>query len=212
MSRSTSRCEQRRVNRSPPWPSPLESCVQQEEYLHRTGQKAATDASRSSAVTWPPPSLTRKSDLELEQAEDLISHGAATFHGYYEHTSYNKHQFYVVVGNGPSGVTDQAESSAQVTKYMSATLTGVPNPAHPWRSLEQPSLLSCFGEAPGSVTLNYWLGTFGEGQPAVERDGGLKTREVGLLWLLHRIGRLEFGLEEDVRTCSQSLLESCPYF
>lgn len=178
----------------------MESCKQPEEYLHCAGRKKATDGSRSSAVEWPPSNLTQSDDLGFEQAEDLISHGAATFHGYYEDTSCDHRRYYAVVGNGLSGVTDQARSSEQATKYMSATLTCAPNPVHPWRSLEQPSLLSCFGEVPGSITLNYWLGTFGESHPAVEQNGSLWTREVELLWLMERVGRLELGLETDVRT------------
>jgi hypothetical protein len=203
MLRSTNRCEQRRTDQTRPWSSSrMESCDQPEEYLHCAGQGKVTDGCRSSAVKWPPPNLTGSDDLGFEQAEDLISHGAATFLGYYEHTSCDHRRYYAVVGNGLSGGTDQARSSEQATKYMSATLTCAPNPVHPWRSLEQPSLLSCFGEVPGSITLNYWLGTFGESQPAVEQSGSLWTREVELLWLMERIGRLELGLETDVRTLS----------
>lgn len=176
----------------------MKSGAQPGEHLHCAGEETATDGSRPSAVKWPPANLRGNDDLGLEQAEDVISHGAATFHGYYEHTSYDYRRFYAVVGNGLSSGTDQARSSELVTKYMSATLTGVPDPVHPWRSLEQPSLLSCFGDVPGLVTLNYWLGTFGESQSAAEHNSNLKTREVGLHWLLQRIGRLEFGLETDV--------------
>lgn len=178
----------------------MESCARPEDYLHCADQTKVTGGYSLSAVEWPPPNLTGNDNLGFEQAEDLISHGAATFHGYYEHTSYDHRRFYAVVGNGRSGDTDQGRLSEEVTKYMSATLTCVPNPVHPWRSLEQPSLLSCFGEIPGSITLNYWLGTFGKSQPAVEHSGSLWTREVELHWLLKRIGRLELGLETDVRT------------
>ena len=154
--------------------------------------------SRSSAVEWPPRGLRKGDRLGLQQAENLIGRGAAIFNGYCERTSLGRGRFYAVVRNQLSSATDESRSSAQVTKYMSATLAGVPVPEHPWRSLEQPSLLSCFGNVPGSVSLNYWLGRFGDNQLAFEHGRGLKTRDVGLLWLLQRIQYLEFGLETEV--------------
>lgn len=175
------------------------------------GHKSAMVESRLSVVEWPLPNMRKTDDLGHEQAQDLVGHGAATFHGYFEYTAHDHYQLYAMVGNGLSGATDQQRSVEQVTKYMSATLTGMPNSLHPWRSLEQPSLLSCFGEVPGSITLNYWLGTFSDNPQVVERNGRfLKNREVGLLWLLQRIQRLEFGLETDVRTHSpHDLRSSC---
>ena len=189
------------TKRSPPSStSPTESQYQAGVYISCAGPRSAMDESHMNVVKWPPLNLRRTDELGPEQAEDLISHGAATFHGYHDHTYYDQRRFYAVVANRLCAPTDQPGSSEQVTKYMSSTLIGVPDSAHPWRSLEQPSLLSCFGDGAGSVTLNYWLGTFGDNRQVVEDDGTLKTREVGLLWLLKRIRHLEFGLDADVRT------------
>lgn len=192
----------------------MDECKQPEDHLNCGGHKSAVVGSRLSVVEWPLPTMRKTDDLGLEQAQDLIGHGAATFHGYFEYTARDHYQLYGIVGNGLSGDTDQQRPAEQVTKYMSATLTGMPNSLHPWRSLEQPSLLSCFGEAPGSITLNYWVGTFNDNPQVVEQNGKfLKLREVGLLWLLQRIQHLEFGLETDVRTNSpHDFRSSCRCF
>jgi len=148
--------------------------------------------------TWPPPEMTRAMNLKQQEAEDLICDGATTFHGYHEHTPQGHRRFYAVVRTELNNDTDQSRSEEQLTTCMSATLTGPPDPLKPWETLEQPSLMSCFGDVPGSITLNYWLGISSSYQPAVEYKSNAEPRKVGLLWLLERIQSLEFGLEPDV--------------
>lgn len=190
----------RRQRRIPPESAPLPNSCDNSTSQFSCSAKTCEPSLISSE--WPPPGLTWSMDLKQQEAEDLICHGATTFHGYYEKTQLGHRRCYAIMRTEPGTSTNQTRSPDPFTQTMSATLTGVPDPQRPWEALEHPSLMSCFGDGPGTITLNYWLGISGGPRPVVKHKPNVISRKVGLLWLLERIRSLEFGLEADVSSNS----------
>lgn len=70
--------------------------------------------------------------------------------------------------------------------------------AQPWDTLEQPSLAFCYGERPGTITLNHWISLSGRFKPSIElRDPGTRPRDVNLSTIINRLIDLQAGFEED---------------
>ncbi len=101
-------------------------------------------------MSWPPYSLSQKSELSGETAEQLISRGALFFEGFClqaNHTLIRHPRFYATVNYVAAG--KQLDASSQPGSTLADTslvLSGQP--------LEQPSMTQCFGALPGTVTLN----------------------------------------------------------
>lgn len=148
-------------------------------------------------VTWPPSGLTRRSKLTACDAELLICKGACSFAGYID----KQYRYYAFAGTPGSEELKchDTSTSVGVAAWMSLTVDKRPGTARPWDTLEQPSMLLCFGTSPGTITLNQWVGLCNHNIPS---DMSVKSvaerREMNLFSILDRISLLQRGLENDV--------------
>ena len=68
----------------------------------------------------------------------------------------------------------------------------------PWETLDQPSMTVCFGTLPGTMCLNYWVGSATRQLPQSETASDIISRPMELGTILDRLHFLEHGLNEDV--------------
>ncbi len=160
--------------------------------------KDLTRASRR----WPPRGVTTDSSLAPQEAEDLVGAGASTFKGYCDQLPnaqrHGHHRFYAVLEHEHHGRTDRATFRNDAFADISLAVTGARDSPFPWMSLEQPSMASCFGKAPGTTTLNFWVGKSGSLEQVVLYAADARPRKIKMLAILDRLRHLEAGLEEDV--------------
>ena len=159
--------------------------------------------STSEVVTWPPPGLTQRSELIACDAEVLICDGACSFEGYVSVMRNNPNQYrcYAFAGTPESEKLECHDSSPpmDITKWMTLTIEDLPGTVHPWDTMEQPSMLMCFGATPGTITLNQWVGLFNLNTPSeTSVKSTVEPRETDLHSILDRIRVIQQGLESDV--------------
>ena len=150
---------------------------------------------------WPPEGYPSHFNLSPRQAAHLICDGVATFHGHcvpIPHAPKGYFRYFSTSGKRVEADTDRAAFQNDVFKGMSFRLTGGRAITHPWETLEQPSMSFCYGQTPGTVTLNGWIASSGDLQSVVQFGTKVKPRRIGLLGILDRLRFLEVGLEEDV--------------
>lgn len=157
----------------------------------------------SDEVTWPPPGLTRRSELIACDADVLICNGACYFVGYVSVMPSNLEQYrcYAFAGSMENENLECQDISASVgiTNWMTLTLEDHQGTVNPWDTLEQPSMLLCFGTTPGTITLNQWAGLCNHNTPSeTSPKSAAQPRELDLLSILDRISLVQRGLEDDV--------------
>lgn len=145
--------------------------------------------------------MSRREELSLGQAMELISRGVPAFRGYKRPIPHASDQYYALFASaaGNKGEdTDVANQHDTMTQLMTLRLLG-PGPAvHPWETLEQPSYSFHFGSRPGTITFNQWAALSSVIPPSIAlRDPGVAPRDVELDQILERIKELERGLEDD---------------
>jgi hypothetical protein len=159
---------------------------------------------------WPPEGYASHSNLSPRQAAHLICDGVATFHGHcvpIPHAPKGYFRYFSTSGKRAEVDTDRALFQNETFKSMSFRLTGRRAIINPWETLEQPSMSFCYGETPGTVTLNGWVASSGDLQSVVQFGTKVKPRRIGLLDILDRLRFLEVGLEEDV--CLPRIPSAC---
>ena len=157
----------------------------------------------SEAVTWPPSGLTQRSELIACDAELLICKGACGFEGYVSVMPNNSNQYrcYAFAGTPENEKVEchDTSSSVGVTGWTTLTLANRPGTVNSWDTLEQPSMLLCFGTTPGTITLNQWAGLCNLNTPSeTSAKSAVEPREINLLSILHRISLVQRGIESDV--------------
>ncbi|SLM33864.1 hypothetical protein LPUS_02460 [Lasallia pustulata] len=158
--------------------------------------------STSEVVTWPPPGLTQRSELIACDAEVLICTGACSFEGYVSVMRNNPNQYrcYAFAGTPESEKLECHGSSSptDITQWMTLTIEDFPGTVHPWDTVEQPSMLMCFGDTPGTITMNQWVGLFNlNTRSETSVKSTVEPREIDLHSILDRIRAIQQGLESD---------------
>jgi hypothetical protein len=132
---------------------------------------------------------------------ELIVSGAPVYKGYRHsipHASDSYYNLYATCeGNRDIG-NDRSDPYHTAFAASSFRLQAPVPASRPWETLEQPSLAFCYGDRPGTITLNHWVSLSGNVNPTIElRDLGVKPRDVELSTILKRLIHLESGFEED---------------
>ncbi len=151
---------------------------------------------------WPPSGMSSEEELPLGHAMALIARGVPAHKGHRRrvpHASDHYYALYATTAGNRGDATDGADLHEAMTQLMTMRLlAGSGPPAHPWETLEQPSLAFCFGSRPGTVTLNHWVEQASVLPPTLAlRDPGVLPRDVDLVALFQRLRELEAGLEDD---------------
>ncbi len=152
------------------------------------------------ATEWLPCAFASVHELSEQQAEDFIKVGAPVYSGHrvsIPHASEDYFALYVTCEGVPGG-DDCAKFYKPAFSVISFQTSGPGIANRPWETLEQPSLAFCYGERPGTITLNHWASMSGRLKPTVAlRDPGVKPREVDLFAIIDRLIYLETDFEED---------------
>lgn len=145
--------------------------------------------------------MSRREELSLGQAMELISRGVPAFRGHKRpipHVSDHYYALYASAAGNKGEDTDVADAHDAMTQLMTLRLLGPGSAVYPWETLEQPSYAFYFGNRPGTITLNQWASLFSVVPPSIAlRDPGVAPREVELDQILERIKELEHGLGDD---------------
>lgn len=157
------------------------------------------------ASIWPPDGLHARSYLTPEDAVTLISQGALHFEGsdfQAHHTSQPRTRYFAFAGTkGKDGHPSLSCRSSRVFPGFSLILGGHVNKDRPWDTLEQPSMTMCFGQIPGSISLNRHVGHISRPLKNEEPDSLIERREMSMRDILDRLACLQHGLDTDV-SCS----------
>ncbi|KAB5582707.1 hypothetical protein GE09DRAFT_279919 [Coniochaeta sp. 2T2.1] len=150
---------------------------------------------------WPPSGMSRREELSLGQAMELISRGVPAFRGHKRpipHVSDHYYALYASAAGNKGDDTDVANQHDAMTQLMTLRLLGPGLAVYPWETLEQSSYAFYFGNRPGTITINQWAALSSVIPPSIAlRDPGVAPREVTLDRILERIKELERGLEDD---------------
>lgn len=152
------------------------------------------------ATEWPPRGFTSDDELSEQQAKAYITAGVPIYSGFrvsIPHASQDYFALYATCEGVPGG-TDSAKFYKPALSAMTLQICGPEIANRPWETLEQPSFAFCYGEIPGTITLNHWISMSSRLKPTVAlRDPGVKPREVDLATIIDRLICLETGFEED---------------
>lgn len=167
------------------------------------------DASFQGSI-WPPDGLHERSCLTPEDAVTLIGQGALHFEGsgfQAHHTCQPRTRYFAFAGaTGKHDRPSISPCSGKVYPGYSLVFGGHVNQDRPWDTLEQPSMTMCFGEIPGSISLNRYVGRMNRPLENREPDSLIDRREMSMRDVLDRLACLQHGLDIDV---SCSLMSSC---
>lgn len=152
------------------------------------------------ATEWPPQGFTSEDELSEQQAKAYISVGVPIYSGFrvsIPHASQDYFALYATCDGVPGG-DNRANFYKPAFSAMTLQTCGPGIANRPWETLEQPSLAFCYGEIPGTITLNHWTSLSSRFKPTVAlRDPGVKPREVDLVTIIDRLISLETDFEED---------------
>ena len=149
---------------------------------------------------WPPHGFSADDEFSERQARDLISQGAPRYRGFCLPIPHASEDYFALYATY-EGVEEEDDSSRFYNPAFAAMtfhLYGPGRASEPWDTLEQPSLAFCYGERPGTITLNHWVGLSARLRPALQlRDPGVKPRDVDLSAIIDRLIYLERGLGDE---------------
>jgi hypothetical protein len=182
----------------------LDSSKQQAE-SSRTQEKDVSPEVSSNltyeAPRWPPPGLSETDEITRSQAENLITKGVPIFEGHrlpIPHASDEYYALYALCRGDREPDADCAKFLKSAFTASTLQLGGPGLAAKPWDTLEQPSLAFCYGDRPGTITLNQWIASSGKLNPHIKlRDPGVSPKDVDLKTILERLRYLERDFEED---------------
>ena len=140
-------------------------------------------------------------ELPSQHAFELIARGAPAFKGHVRAVPHASEQFYALYtttsGNSGGGI-DAVDLHENLTQLMTMRMLGTGYATYPWETLEQPSYAFCFGQLPGTVTLNQWTSMASVLPQAIAlRDPGVMPRPMTLPRIFERLMELQSGLEDD---------------
>ncbi|KAL2036656.1 hypothetical protein N7G274_010606 [Stereocaulon virgatum] len=153
---------------------------------------------------WPPQGQTLRSKLSEEQAIALIRKGALYFAGSFfqaSHIDTNHKRFYATADvEGAEHDATSFQPSCYHAAYMSLVLLHHGGHVMPSETFEQqPSMISCFGQLPGTVTLNQYVSLVD--RPLHRKpcpDHYVVPRHTAHILVLQRLHFLQGGLDHDV--------------
>ncbi|KAL8810758.1 MAG: hypothetical protein Q9200_002329 [Gallowayella weberi] len=154
-------------------------------------------------VTWPPIGFTNDSVLTDDEAMKVVADGAIMFDQRSRPAYHSKedvaHAFVLLSLGDGSSILDGVIPSASLADDMTLSLGAALAETVPWRTLEQPSMTSCFGVFPGTITLNRYVASFNRSAPPVEQCstpaslGRLDLDQIlERLWLLQELSSVPF--------------------
>ena len=167
-----------------------------------TSHAASPELPKEGPPIWPPDGLTQRSHLTSEDAESLISRGTLLFQGYVSqalHTRRQHNRYFAFAGTTDADYRSSALNDER--RGLSLVLGGYVDENEPWDTLEQPSMTQCFGNIPGSITLNRYFGAMNRPLADELSYPLIIAREMGLRNILDRIEALQHNLDEDVSLC-----------
>lgn len=154
---------------------------------------------------WPP--TTYQTGLTPNEAKVFISEGAPTFKGELrEITNGPRGQFHLFAFAGDQWDEESDTAGFQSDSFcdMSSSPEGKQTDA-----LERPAMAHAFGIYPGTVTLSYYVASFGSDFRGSEVAARGKVRKLTMLYVLDRLRRLqENGIEEDPYELHRHLYEN----
>jgi len=166
-----------------------------------TNDTVEPDASVQGSI-WPPDGLHARSYLTSEDAVTLIGPGALHFEGsdsQAHHTSQPRTRYFAFVGaTDKHGRPSLSSRFGRVSPGFSLVLGGHVDKDRPWDTLEQPSMTMCFGEVPGSISLNRYVGRISRPLEDKEPKSLIERREMSMRDILDRLACLQHGLDIDV--------------
>ncbi|KAL8700638.1 MAG: hypothetical protein Q9224_000876 [Gallowayella concinna] len=172
-------------------------------------------------ITWPPIGFTNASVLTVDEAMEIVADGAIMFDQHsrpaYHSNDAVAHAFVLLSLGDGSSILDGVSPSELLADDMTLSLgAGLAEPV-PWRTLEQPSMTSCFGGFPGTITLNRYIASFNRSAPPVEEYstpvslGKLDLDQIlERLWLLQKLSNVPFEQTEEDMYFLYSRLVSDP--
>jgi hypothetical protein len=149
---------------------------------------------------WPPHGFSAEDDFSEQQARDLIALGAPWYQGFCLPIPHASEDYFALYATCEGVEEDDNSSTFYNPAFAAITfhLYGPGRASEPWDTLEQPSLAFCYGERPGTITLNYWVGLSARLRPALQlRDPGVKPRDVDFPTIIDRLIYLERGLGDE---------------
>ena len=153
-------------------------------------------------LIWPPKGLKLRSKLTFDEAEALVGRGAVVFKGFAHQTPnvpFKHSRFYAFAGMKDGSESLEASyKPSPLTEGMSFALAHAFEYLMPWETLEQPSMIMCFGALPGTISLNYWVGLATRKVPHSETTSDLISRPMELTTIMDRLRFLENGLDDTV--------------
>ncbi|KAI1460780.1 hypothetical protein F4805DRAFT_415377 [Annulohypoxylon moriforme] len=150
---------------------------------------------------WPPSGIASEEELSLGHAMEFISRGVPAHKGYKRPIAHASDHYYGLFTTTAGNRGDEGDTVNQhnaMTQLTTLKIQGSGPPNYPWETLEQPSLAFGYGNRPGTITLNHWVGLFNAVPPPIGlRDLGYLPRDVTLTQIFDRLKDLEGGLEDD---------------
>ncbi|KAK0634872.1 hypothetical protein B0T17DRAFT_481537 [Bombardia bombarda] len=144
---------------------------------------------------WPPSGMSSHEELTLGPAMHLISRGVPVFRGHKRPIPHASDQYYALFATAAGNRGDDTDAANQhdsMTQLMTLRILGSGPAVYPWETLEQPSCSFCFGNRPGTITLNHWASMASVLPPPIAlRDPGVAPREIELDRILERLKELE---------------------
>jgi len=145
--------------------------------------------------------MSSQEELSLGPAMQLISRGVPAFKGHKRpipHASDHYYALFASAAGNKGDETDAANQHNSMIQLMTLRLVGSGPATYPWETLEQPSYSFCFGQRPGTITLNHWVSLASVVPSSISlRDPGILPRDIDLERILERLKELEKGLEDD---------------
>lgn len=153
------------------------------------------------APDWPPGHLKKDDAVSKDEADEVIATGAPIFKGFRSavpNVPGDHFNYYAIADEVPGDGYDAAKLFHPAFGLCSFLFSGRGVASLPWQTLEQPSLAFSYGNRPGTITLNHWVGLFGYLDPIFDFiEPTIKLRAPELETILARLHYLEGGFEED---------------
>ena len=129
----------------------------------------------------------------------MICMGASTFKGLLEESPHaaGHFKFFAVMDMETDLCSDRAAFQDPSFEAITLSQTGAAASKFAWCSLEQPCMGYAFGKSPGTTTLTYYVGGFGDVQSPTNFGSRARPRKLKLISILERLRDLELGPLDD---------------
>lgn len=129
----------------------------------------------------------------------MICRGASTFKGWADESprAPGHYQFFAVMDTESDLRSDRTAFQDPSFEAMTLPMTGPAASKSPRYSLEQPCMGYAFGRSPGTTTLTYHVGGFGDLQSSIKYGSHARPRKMKLMAILERLLDLELAPLDD---------------